>query len=188
MIKEKFMSVKKTAKQFIEESKLIHGSKYDYSNVEYIDSKTKVCIICPEHGEFWQSPLCHANKHYGCPICDESHLESEIRQFLLENKINFIQEYKCDWLGKQFLDFYLPEYNAAIECQGEGHFKPVRFNGIGWDKAKDNFNKCVKLDKEKKEKCDKNNVTLIYYSNLQIKYPYNVLTEKNKILNILKNE
>ena len=42
-------------KIFIEKAKNIHKDKYDYSRVEYIDSKTKICIICPKHGEFWKS-------------------------------------------------------------------------------------------------------------------------------------
>ena len=54
--------------KFIEKAKEAHGDKYDYSKVEYINSKTKVCIICPEHGEFWQTPSDHLNKR-GCPIC-----------------------------------------------------------------------------------------------------------------------
>ena len=43
------MSRKLTNEQFIEKAKKVHSDKYDYSKVEYIDSKTKVCIICPEH-------------------------------------------------------------------------------------------------------------------------------------------
>lgn len=54
--------------EFIDKSKKIHGNKYDYSKVEYVNSKTKVCIICQEHGEFWQTPNCHLNGQ-GCPIC-----------------------------------------------------------------------------------------------------------------------
>lgn len=37
---------------FIAKAKSVHGDKYDYLKVDYIDSKTKVCIICKEHGEF----------------------------------------------------------------------------------------------------------------------------------------
>ena len=44
---------------FIEKAKQIHGDKYDYSKVEYVNNRTKVCIICPEHGEFWQTPDNH---------------------------------------------------------------------------------------------------------------------------------
>lgn len=50
---------RKTTSQFIEEAKAVHGDKYDYSRVEYKGSETKVCIICPEHGEFWQIPINH---------------------------------------------------------------------------------------------------------------------------------
>ena len=53
---------------FIEKAREIHGNKYNYSKVEYVNSKTKVCIICPEHGEFWQRPSHHLDGH-GCTIC-----------------------------------------------------------------------------------------------------------------------
>ena len=28
----------------------VHGDRYDYSRVEYVDTRTKVVIICREHG------------------------------------------------------------------------------------------------------------------------------------------
>ena len=59
--------VDKQAK-FIEKAKNRHGDKYDYSKVEYINSTTKVCIICKEHGEFWQTPHGHV-RGQGCPKC-----------------------------------------------------------------------------------------------------------------------
>jgi len=37
---------------FIKKAIEVHGNKYDYSKAKYINSKTKVTIICPEHGEF----------------------------------------------------------------------------------------------------------------------------------------
>lgn len=57
-----------TTKDFIDKANIIHNSKYDYSKVEYINNYTKVLIICPIHGEFWQRPSNHLNNH-GCPIC-----------------------------------------------------------------------------------------------------------------------
>jgi hypothetical protein len=53
---------------FIDKSNKKHNHKYDYSKVEYINSKNKVIIICPKHGEFSQLP----NKHvfgWGCKKC-----------------------------------------------------------------------------------------------------------------------
>ena len=60
---------KYTKESFIEKAVSVHGDKYDYSKVEYINCDTKVCIICPEHGEFWQTPYKHVNEKNGCPRC-----------------------------------------------------------------------------------------------------------------------
>ena len=57
------------AKKFIEKAKIIHGNRYDYSKVEYVNNSTKVCIICPEHGEFWQTPNNHNTSRQDCPKC-----------------------------------------------------------------------------------------------------------------------
>lgn len=127
-----------TTEQFIEKARQIHGDKYDYSKVEYVNNKTNVCIICPEHGEFWQTPHNHL-KGKGCPICSESKLEKKVRNFLIENKIKFETEKTFEWLkneGQLRLDFYLPDYNIAIECQCEQHFKPIDFAGKGIEWAK----------------------------------------------------
>ena len=53
---------------FIEKANHIHKNKYDYSLVNYINSKTKVKIICKNHGVFEQSPSKHILKR-GCPKC-----------------------------------------------------------------------------------------------------------------------
>lgn len=55
--------------EFIKKAKQIHGNKYNYSKVEYKNSSTKVCIICPKHGEFWQRPNDHISKKAECPLC-----------------------------------------------------------------------------------------------------------------------
>jgi len=61
-------------KTFINESKIIHNNKYDYSLIEYKQSIKKVKIICPIHGIFKQSPHSHKNGS-GCPKCSqENHL------------------------------------------------------------------------------------------------------------------
>lgn len=57
-----------TKERFIERAKVIHHNKYDYSKVEYVNNRTKVCIICPEHGEFWQEPNNHLQGSE-CPKC-----------------------------------------------------------------------------------------------------------------------
>ena len=63
------MAQRLTQEEFIARAREVHGGKYDYSKAEYKNIDTKVCIICPIHGEFWQTPYCHINKKYGCPTC-----------------------------------------------------------------------------------------------------------------------
>tara|TARA_Y100001970_G_C14077004_1_gene772576 strand:+ start:357 stop:956 length:600 start_codon:yes stop_codon:yes gene_type:complete len=55
-------------KDFIEVAKKIHRNRYDYSKVAYNNSREKVTIICPEHGDFQQIPS-HHNNGSGCPQC-----------------------------------------------------------------------------------------------------------------------
>lgn len=67
------MSKKLTTEEFIAKAKIAHGNnKYDYSKVNYVNSITKVTIICPAHGEFEQRPSDHLSK-YGCSKCGGSH-------------------------------------------------------------------------------------------------------------------
>ena len=61
-------TLKYTTEQFIEKAKNIHGDRYDYSKVNYINNKTEVIIICPEHGEFSQVASKHLSGQ-GCPKC-----------------------------------------------------------------------------------------------------------------------
>lgn len=59
---------KLTTKEFIERAINIHANGYDYSLVDYINTKTKVKIICLKHGLFEQIPNNHLSG-MGCPIC-----------------------------------------------------------------------------------------------------------------------
>ena len=153
---------------FIKMAKMVHANKYDYSKVEYINSRTKVCIICPEHGEFWQTPSKHLFGQ-GCPYCNKYKLEEMVKCALDDSKVEYIYQYKAEWLRNDngnflSLDFYLPEYNIAIECQGIQHFKPVKhFGGC------ERFNKQIINDKLKKIICKNNNIDLLYVTDKKIK-------------------
>ena len=57
--------------EFIRRARLVHGDKYDYSKVVYVNSTTDVCIICPIHGEFWQRPAEHL-RGKGCVKCGQA--------------------------------------------------------------------------------------------------------------------
>ena len=59
---------KSSTSVFVERAKCFHGDRYDYSKVSYVNNKTKVCIVCPEHGDFWQIPNLHLRGN-GCSLC-----------------------------------------------------------------------------------------------------------------------
>ena len=181
----------KSVETFIKESNTIHNNKYDYSKVEYVNNHTKVCIICHEkdangneHGEFWQTPNRHLNKN-GCPKCKESKIEREISILFDNSGIKYEKWKKFKWLGKQSLDFYIPESNIAIECQGMQHFMASKNEKSYYTKEK--IQEIQKRDENKKKLCEENGVKLLYYSNFSINFPYEVITDKNKLLKIIKD-
>jgi hypothetical protein len=166
-----------STEKFIEKAKGVHGDKYDYSKTEYKGCRNLVKVICKKHGEFEQTPYKHLQGH-GCPYCNESHLENNVKNALEKNNIEYI--YQCNkrtfkWLGGQSLDFYLPKYNLAIECQGEQHYNPIKY--FGGEKG---FKYRKKLDEKKKELCEQNKINLIYFD-----YKENDI---NELVNIIQNE
>lgn len=174
-----------TNEEFIEKAKLVHEDKYDYSKVQYKNTATKVCIICPEHGEFWQTP----NNHLfgaGCPTCPESSMEGEIRHLLLTNNIAFEQEKGFSWLKfhhRMFLDFFLPEYGVAIECQGGQHFFPTELFG-----GEDYYKLTIERDAVKKRLCEEHGIRVLYYSNAHIEYPYPVFESMRLLLQAIRDK
>lgn len=54
---------------------------------------------------------------------------------------------------------YLPQYNIAIEIQGEQHFTFVNFGGNS-----QSLDKIQKRDLKKMEICKENNIHLLYFS------------------------
>lgn len=64
--------------QFINDSIAVHGNKFDYSQVEYKNVDTKVLIICPDHGPFYQTPWYHKKGHQ-CKKCADIQGSSKTR-------------------------------------------------------------------------------------------------------------
>lgn len=63
------MTKRKTTEQFVKESIDIHGNEFSYENTIYINSKTKVKILCKVHGEFEMLPQVHTIQKSKCPSC-----------------------------------------------------------------------------------------------------------------------
>ena len=106
---------KKTTEQFIKDSEVIHNFKYDYSKTEYVNARTKVCIICPEHGEFWQTP----NHHLygcGCPLC-RNNIKSTTTEFIEKSKQ--VHNYKYDYSKTEYVN---ARTKVCIICPEHGEF------------------------------------------------------------------
>lgn len=175
----------KSTLKFIEESKTIHKDKYDYSKVVYKNCYTPVCIICPKHGEFYQIPQKHL-LGCGCQSCQNSSLENTVYKSLIDNKINFISQHTFKWLKNDRplkLDFFLPEYNIAIECQGIQHFQPVDY--FGGEKC---FNISKFRDNLKYKLCKEHQIDIIYFTDIVDKnYDYNIITDAEDLIKYILN-
>ena len=106
---------KLTTDEFIKKAQAVHGDRYDYSKVKYVNAATKVCIICKEHGEFWQKPSHHTDGH-GCTKCasdinaakmrvwteekcrEEASRYSEMKAFRIESRDAYNAAMKHNWL------------------------------------------------------------------------------------------
>jgi len=179
-------TTKQTNESFKLKAKKVHGDKYDYSKVEYINNRTKVCIICPEHGEFWQTPNEHLSG-YGCKKCSMSNIEKEFEQFLIDNNIKYEWEKKFPWLKYKLnlrLDFYLPDYNTAIEVQGDQHYyKDKKFK-----KTEKEWEEYELRDKLKKDLCLEHNIRILYYAKKEFEFFDKLYTNKDELLKVILNE
>jgi very-short-patch-repair endonuclease len=116
---------------FIQKGKKIHGDKYDYSNVIYKGTTKKLCIICPEHGEFYQTPNSHL-KGSGCPKC-AGNVKWEYNDFLDRVTKIHNNKYKYDKTHfQQICD------KITVTCPIHGDFVirgHVHLNGGGCQKC-----------------------------------------------------
>ena len=145
------MESKLTTKEFIAKAKAVHGDRYDYSKVRYVDSKTKVCIICKEHGEFWQQASNHL-RGIRCPQCGT---EARIAKRTLPAEDFFISAKavhgdKYDYSRVKYIN---KKTKVCIVCPVHGEFwqSPQKhLSGQGCEKCfRESLAKRYSLGKEK---------------------------------------
>lgn len=134
-----------TTENFIIKAREIHGNKYDYSKVDYKLADIKVCIVCPKHGEFWQTAHSHLAGH-GCPYCNSTSKGEEFVAVVLDSlNLSYERQYKISANNRYYkLDFYIPSYNIVIEYNGKQHYKFSPF----FHKTEDDFLKQKQRDDE----------------------------------------
>jgi len=79
---------KKQKLKFIIDSNKIHNNFYNYDNINYLDNKTKIEIICPLHGSFFQRPDMHIIQKQGCPNCYNDTILTKDIFIIKSNKIH----------------------------------------------------------------------------------------------------
>ncbi len=127
---------------------------------KYEKSNKKILCRCKKCGYEWSQLPGNILHGYSCPSCTSSKLEDAVKEVLNKNGIRYIEKASIDtfhWIGKQHIDFYLPDYNIAIECQGEQHFKPVKHFG-GYNR----FIDTILRDKRKKDSCKCEGIKILY--------------------------
>jgi len=168
--------------EFVRRACEVHKDLYDYSRVGYKNSVTKVCIICKDHGEFYQRPSLHLRSG-GCPQCHHSIGERLIISWFRKRGIEYNHHYSFPDLiglggGPLEFDFYTKYIKFLVEYDGEQHFRPVRFNGISEEKAKEHFRITQHHDFLKNQYCINNNIPLLRVSYKEFPYLSEILTEK----------
>jgi very-short-patch-repair endonuclease len=110
-------------KDFIDKVILVHGDKYDYSKVEYINARTKITIICKVHGEFQKTPNDHLNGKQGCKICS-SIAYANSKKMTTEEFIKKAKEIHIEHTYDYDKVIYIGCYDKVIiTCKTHGDFQ-----------------------------------------------------------------
>lgn len=119
---------KLTQEEFIIRANQKHHNKYDYSKFIYINADTKSIIVCPEHGEFEQTPAKHLENN-GCRLCGVKKRISDITQSREEfiEKVNKIHNNKYDYSKTIYVN---SQTKIEIICPTHGGWKQTPDNHI----------------------------------------------------------
>jgi very-short-patch-repair endonuclease len=119
---------------FIQKAQKIHNNFYDYSKVTYKNNHTKICIICPKHGKFWQTPHHHLDK-CGCPKCSDGNgTRLTLKEFIEKAKL-----IHGDLYDYSIVKYINSKVKVKIICKIHGIFEQSpnsHLRGIGCPKCK----------------------------------------------------
>lgn len=122
--------------EIIDQFMIVHGNKYEYSEVNYVNINEKVKIICEKHGIFEQTPKVHKRGH-GCPSCSGNKKKTS-DDFIKES--NNIHNNKYDYNMVKYINNMT---KIDIICSEHGPFKQIpkdHLNGSGCPKCENRYN------------------------------------------------
>ena len=164
--------------EFIEKAKKIHGDKYDYSLIDYIDSRHKVKIICPVHGIFEQNANNHLNGKE-CSKCTNNY------KYTTEDFIKKARKIHGDKYDYSLVDYKTRSTKIKIICEKHGEFEQIPFIHLKGSICYKCFakNKCEStkdfINRAKELHGDKYDYSLIKYENVTKKMKF--ICEKHGI-------
>lgn len=154
--------------------------------LEYEDYSSPILCKCKICKHIWETSGVNLTQGHACPKCTISKFELSVQNILDELKLLYVSQYRfddCRDINPLPFDFYLNEYNVAIEVDGEGHYYPIKYSSSWTEKETlANFYTIKKHDKIKTKYCINNNIELIripYYERNNLKsFLTNKLIEK----------
>jgi len=111
---------------WVAKARLLHGDKYDYSKVNYINKATKVEIICPTHGSFWQIAGEHVRaKARGCKKC-----AMEATRITKDEFVERAREVHSDRFSYDKVNFKKMTTPIMVTCKEHGDFSVIPNNHL----------------------------------------------------------
>lgn len=105
-----------TTQEFINKAREVHMDKYDYSKTIYNNTKSKIIIICKNHGFFEQTPGAHINNKQGCPSCGGT--KKLTTQEFIKKATNIHGDF-YDYSGVVYIN---SKRKVSIKCHLHGEF------------------------------------------------------------------
>ena len=161
-------------------------------NQEYKGDKVPLKLMCSCGNDFYVDLNHFVAGKYQCNECrmKQSAIAASVELWLNKNNLHYEKEKifeECRDQKPLPFDFYLIDFNACIEVDGIGHYRPVTFGG-NKEKANILYQERVKNDKIKNDYCKKNNIPLLRLPFWIIEKEEHYDELKKFILSIKRNE
>lgn len=141
------MSRVRTQEDFIKKARETHRIQYDYSQVVYVSTKMPVTIICPVHGPFEQTPLCHL-RGQGCPVCGRNKIRIGRDEFI--RRAIAIHGNRYDYSR---VIYHRKDEKVEIICREHGSFWQTPHSHV---QLRQNCPKCAAAEGGRKRRGDNN--------------------------------
>ena len=163
-------SQRSNTKEFIHKSIEVHGNKFDYNLVEYVNNQTKVIILCNIcNNIFKQKPSNHLRGD-GCLICANKKLSFNRRKNILDfvNKSKELNGEKYDYSLVEYINSHTAVKILCNTCNNIFQQTPsshLRGSGCNICAGNQKSNKEEFVIKAQKIHIDKYNYDLVEYVN-----------------------